>query len=625
MDFFAATNKGVHIYSYTPGQNEEPEADFNFPAVNTADGLEWSSDGTMLGLVDPSSGGVAVYNAADGYKKLCEVPPLIGGPVRNFYFSPLGNHLITHERWAKDAGANVGVWNAKTGELRFSFILKKLTEMTWPPLKWTALETHCCRMVADGVQIMPGSCDKEGETVKINAPGIMAFEVAPRAAGNGSVHCAICIAEAKGAPARCQIFRLDNPTAPTATKNFFKAQTVTMTWNHMGTALLCKASMEVDDTGKSYYGGSNLYFVRADGEEAFIVAPADGGALHDYQWSPTQDEFVLLHGQLPCPATLHEGRKGQKRMDFGTSHRNTIRWNNFGKFFVLGGYGQLLGDTDFWDKGGKQNMGSTRMECCVVCGWAPDGRHFLTATTHPRMRVDNKIQIFDYVGKPLGTLRYDELLLAGWRPRPRGAFQDRPPSPERIKGAAAKAKAQAKSDPAKQAYRPPGARGGGGLSELLRKELGSTAGESSGTATKAGAAKQQGIPGYLPPGVSPDDFASKTPGSSSTASRNARKKKAKEAAQAGGEQEQQEKFEPPKREAPKAAPAASAPAAAAGGGGGGGGENSEVEKRVRALRKKLRDIEKLKAQDGPLDPLQKQKIEGEGELIRQIRELGAEP
>ena len=24
------------------------------------------------------------------------------------------------------------------------------------------------------------------------------------------------------------------------------------------------------------------------------------------------------------------------------------------------------------------------LRCCVVCGWAPDGRHFLTATTAPR-------------------------------------------------------------------------------------------------------------------------------------------------------------------------------------------------------------------------------------------------
>lgn len=632
MEFFAVARTGVNVYSFEPGSEQAFEPRFTFPPVNTADGIEWSSDGNFLGLADARSGGVAIVNAASSYSPVCEVPPLIGGPIRNFYFSPLGNHLVTHERWIKDGGNNVGVWNVKTGVMLFSFTLKKLTEMTWPPLKWTALETHCCRMVADGVQIMPGSCDRESaEMARIDAPGIMAFEVAPRSAG--SAHVAICIAETKGQPARCQVYRLNEPSKPTATKNFFKAQTVQMHWNHLGTSLLVKTSMEVDDTGKSYYGGSNLYFLRADGEEASIVAAAEGGAIHDVQWSPTQDEFVLLHGLLPCPATLHEGKKGAKRVDFGSGHRNTIRWNNFGRFVVLGGYGQLLGDTDFWDKSGKKLMGSTRMECCVVCGWAPDGRHFLTATTAPRMRVDNKIEIFDYVGSLLAKLEYEDLLLAGWRPRPRGAYQDRPPSPERLKLADAP-KVGSAPEPKKQAYRPPGARGSGGLADLLRKELGSTAADSTTTATKV-------IPGagpvgmaLLPPGASPDLYANPkaAASSASASSRNARKKKAKESAleaatQASPAPDLPESFTPPARAVEEKAPKADRPETTAqmSDSAGGTGDTSEVEKRVRALRKKLRDIEKLKAQPGPLDPLQKQKIDGEAEIIRQIRELGAEP
>jgi len=380
--------------------------------------------------------------------------------------------------------------------------------------------------------------------------------------------------------------------------------------------------MEVDDTGKSYYGGANLYFVRADGEETALVASADSGPIHDVQWSPTQDEFVMLHGELPCPAALYEGKKGSKRMDFGTGHRNTIRWNPFGRFFVLGGYGQLLGDTDFWDKPGKQLMGSRRMECCVVSGWAPDGRHFLTATTAPRMRVDNKIELFDYLGAPLGKLEYDELLLAGWRPRPRGAFQDRPPSPGRS-APASKAAAAAKPK-VSQAYRPPGARAGGGLADLLRKELGSTSADSAKTATKVGA--PTAAPMRLPPGASPEDFQqAPSTSSGSGASRNARKKKAKELAAQGASSEAQPeaeeaKFTPPPRAdtKPVATAAAEAPAAT----------GDEVEKKVRALRKKLRDIEKLKekvAGGGPIDPLQKQKLEGEAEIIQQIRALGEDP
>mmetsp|Transcript_81891 Transcript_81891/g.210975 ORF Transcript_81891/g.210975 Transcript_81891/m.210975 type:complete len:635 (+) Transcript_81891:177-2081(+) len=634
MEYYAVAKEGVCVYAFQPG--EKPgEPIHRFPAVTTADGCVWSADGTLLGLADPS-GGVAVHNAAADYAAVCRVPPLVGGPVRSFYFSPLGNHLVTYERYVKDAGANVGVWDAKTGEMKTSFILKKCTEMTWPPMKWTALETHCCRMVQDGVLIMPGNLNKDEGEGKIEAPGIIAFEMAPKGAQGQTAHCAIVIGEAKGAPARCQVFNLSSPKVPTATKTFYKAQTVTMLWNNTGSSLLVHTQQEVDDTGKSYYGGSHLYFMRADGEESCIISSPDDGAIHDVQWNPTQDEFLLIHGTLPCAMTLHDGKKGVKKMDFGTGHRNTIRFNTFGRFLALGGYGQLLGDTDFWDKPGKKLLGTTRLECCVVSGWAPDGRHFLAATTSPRMRVDNKIVMYDYCGQLLETVQFEELLMAGWRPRPRGAFQDRPPSPGRDKPAA---KAAA-PEPKKQAYRPPGARGGGGLAELLRNELGSTSADKSTTATKVfGGAS---VPTHsLPPGCAPEDLKQAQGGGGAGGnSRADRRKKAKAAQQAADEAAEKEKlaaalspqaggntakpkakpsFDPPARAEKEEAGESSAPAAE-------GEENAEVEKKIRAVRKKLRDIAKLKEKaDKDLDPLQREKIAGEADLVQQIRDLGAEP
>jgi len=646
MEFIAVAKSGVHVYAFRPedGVTLQDQPQVTFPRVPNADSVAWSPDGALLGRVDPASGGVAVHNASVAEcAQLCEVPPLIGGPVRCFYFSPLGNHLVTYERWLKDAGNNVGLWDARTGELRWSFMLKKLTEMNWPPIKWNALETHCCRMVADGVQIMPGNAQREESVSRVEAPGIMAFEVSPKGAGGSPGHVAVCVPESKGAPGRCQLFSLDEPSKPTASKSFYKAQKVQMRWNNTGTAILVQTMMDVDDSGKAYYGTTKLYHMRPDGQEDSIVA-GDDGAVHDVQWSPTQDEFLLLHGDLPCKQTLHEGRKARTLVDFGRGHHNTIRWNNFGRFVVLGGFGQLVGDTEFWDKPGKQLLGSVRLECCVVSEWGPDGRYFLSATTAPRMRVDNKIQIRDYCGRLLQTMEFEELLWAGWRPRSRGAFQDRPPSPGRG-GAAEKPKAAAPA--AAKAYRPPGARGagGGGLSEILRQELGSTSAEASTKATKVFGPSQP-LP-HCPPGMAPAEAAA-----ASSSNRNARKKKAKEAAQAASQAVEKDalaaaiappskaqEFSPPDRgantrpadasslsSAAAAAPAvataeeatASAGVAAAASSAGG-----EVEKRVRALQKKLRDIKKLKERPAAeLDVLQRQKLRQEADLLKQLQDLG---
>jgi len=54
--------------------------------------------------------------------------------------------------------------------------------------------------------------------------------------------------------------------------------------------------------------------------------------------------------------------------------------------------------------------------------------------------------------------------------------------------------------------------------------------------------------------------------------------------------------------------------------------NDAVEKKVRALKKKLRDIQKIKEKpDKEIDKLQWQKIAGEEDIKAQIRELGADP
>jgi len=633
MEFCAVSKDGVHVFSYEPGTEMPEEPDISFPSVPTSEGCVWSPDGMCLGLVNVSSGGVDVYNATAGYEKLSQVPALMESSlVRMFYFSPLGNFLVTYERWMKDGGDNVGVWDARTGELNWSFTLKTLTEMNWPPLKWTALETHCCRMVSDGVQILKGTAERDQPLGKIDCPHIMAFEVAPKGSGSGPPHIACVVPESKGAPASCLIYSVENTATVTARKSFYKVQKVSMKWNHTGTAVLVLTQMETDDTGKAYYGSTNLYFLRADGQEDATVSAAGDGAVHDVEWCPIQDEFLLLAGDLPCRMNLFDGKKANQKMEFGSGHRNTIRFNPFGRFVVLGGFGQLAGDTDFWDKAGRKKLGSIRMECCVVSGWSPDGRHFLTATTHPRMRVDNKIEIYDYCANQLGVLPFEELLWAGWRPRPRGAFQDRPPSPGRQgPSSSGTANPKSKAAPKPQAYRPPNARGagsGGGLSALLRQELGSTSAESSSTATKVFGGSRS-FPGMLPPGAAPPGE-----GEGDKNSRNARRKKAKEAKEAESEAAQKEKlaaalapttaakaqveFSPPSRKSEEPAPSkatASEPAPSA--------DHPEIEKKARALTKKLRDIRKLKEKDPKdLDPLQREKIKGEADLVKQLKDLG---
>ncbi len=64
-----------------------------------------------------------------------------------------------------------------------------------------------------------------------------------------------------------------------------------------------------------------------------------------------------------------------------------------------------LGDIMLFDKktsGTCKLMAKTRCEA-VDCAWSPCGRYLMTATTAPRLRVDNGIKVFTYYGGSLAT------------------------------------------------------------------------------------------------------------------------------------------------------------------------------------------------------------------------------
>merc|ERR1712048_726962 len=100
---------------------------------------------------------------------------------------------------------------------------------------------------------------------------------------------------------------------------------------------------------------------------------------------------------------------------------------------ILGGFENLIGDIDFWDRFASpaELVGKTRYECCVGCQWSADGKYLLGCTTSPRMRVDNRIQIYDYVGNQVHVQKFKELYDVSWRPMP-GAFQECPRTPGRV-------------------------------------------------------------------------------------------------------------------------------------------------------------------------------------------------
>jgi translation initiation factor 2A len=319
-------------------------------------------------------------------------------------------------------------------------------------------------------------------------------------------------------------------------------------WNKLGTTLIVLAQTEVDKTGKSYYGETTLYVMSANGGFDSRITLDKEGPIHDVSWSPNSKEFGVVYGYMPAKTTIFNQR-ANATYTFPLSPRNTILFSPTGKFVIVAGFGNLAGQMDIYDL-----EKDYRKVCTIesgnpsVCEWSPDSRYILTATTSPRLRVDNGVRLWHVSGGVMYNEDMTELYHVEWRPQtfdtfPAGDLLSPVPQPHES-ARAYLATVKTPSKPA-GAYRPPGARGLATPLAFKREDEGGAAHVVSNGTSLVGAngfgRPRRAVPGaetveHLPPGAAP---ASSVPGAadndeglSKAALKNKKKREAKKAKEA---------------------------------------------------------------------------------------------
>ena len=82
-------------------------------------------------------------------------------------------------------------------------------------------------------------------------------------------------------------------------------------------------------------------------------------------------------------------------IELGRYHRSTIKICPFSKIVMIGGFGNLSGDIDFWELDNYTHLGKTeRSTCASEIEWASDGLTVFTSVIWEKLKEDNKIRIF---------------------------------------------------------------------------------------------------------------------------------------------------------------------------------------------------------------------------------------
>jgi translation initiation factor 2A len=347
---------------------------------------------------------------------------------------------------------NLRIFSVSTGELLIALTQK--AQNGWD-LQYTITESHAIRLVGADIQVYRPAGWSGGIIDKLKVEGATSIVLSPGL--NPSV--AVFVAEKKvrrhmltatsfphatnfmmpqGQPASIKVYGLLSLSAPpTCQKVFFKADRAQIKWNTLGTHVLVLTQTEVDNSGKSYYGETGGFFLLSAAGNSDVRLTLDKeGSIHDFNWSPNSKEFAVVYGcelvssspailcrslkrmtVMPAKAALFDQR-GTLLHDFGNNFYNYVAFNYHGRLVALGGFGNLRGTLDIFDRRSLTKVSTIDAENASFCQWSPDGRFILTATLSPRLRVDNGIKIWHCTGGLMHVQLIDELYQSSWRPIP---------------------------------------------------------------------------------------------------------------------------------------------------------------------------------------------------------------
>ncbi|GAA5855063.1 hypothetical protein JCM8547_002366 [Rhodosporidiobolus lusitaniae] len=599
----------------------QPVAQFQKPE-NAVKVYRYSNNGQYFASV--SNAGISILDASTG----ASVREIEAKAIVDIEFSPNGSQIQSWERQIKPADGepphrNLRVWDVQTGAELAGFSQK--AQEGWQ-IQYSEDGSKALRTVTNEVHVYSPSDWAGGIVDKVRLEGVTSASISP----GKNPNVALFVAEKKGAPASVKIHNLIALSSVACQKTFYKADKIQMKWNKSGSNLLFLTQTDVDKTGKSYYGETNLYLMNASGLfDCRVTLDRDGG-IHDFSWSPNDREFAVTYGYMPAKTVIFDQRV-KVISDFGLNPRNFISYNPQGRLLCIAGFGNLAGQVDVYDRQTLKKVVTLDAPNTVHCEWSADGRYLLCATLSPRLRVDNGIKIFHFTGALVHAEAIEELYQASWRPANPQFWPMTGPLEPAPQGIALPATVAApKPVAAGGAYRPPHARGTLTSNVYKREDEGGAAysangadpfprSPSNGSPAVPGlsARGRRTIPGI--PGAAPGSAPSEDPLA------NRRKKKGgkggKGEKNGGGADSSSAPTSGASTPLPPPVPVieehvASADTAPA--------SLSAEDKKRRAIIKKLTAIEQLKAKKAAgekLELTQHKKLDGEADLRKELAAL----
>jgi translation initiation factor 2A len=350
-------------------------------------------------------------------------------------FSPNGKYICLQQPlYAQTDGSkpppNVTIWSIEN-KTKINEIQHAQSE--WNGFIWAPDDSWYGRIAADQKSVLFFEPDQgakvQNRIVSVDKSPIKAFALAEGKRVNRKTMevtydplVSIFTPEFKSQPARVRVYKYPDFDTALASKSFFKAEDARLYWSSSAASLVVLASTQIDKSGQSYYGSTQLHHLCARGKnigETAMVPLDKEGPCYDVAWQPNREAFCVVYGFMPSTATIFSSPKLEKLQTFKNISKNQCLYSPGSTgLLALCGFGNLGGKIDVWQLETKKKVCEFSSPDTTQFEWAADGYHFVAATTSPRLRTDNRIDIVTCTGKQNFRLDCKELWEVCFQPRP---------------------------------------------------------------------------------------------------------------------------------------------------------------------------------------------------------------
>lgn len=327
--------------------------------------------------------------------------------------SPKSTKIVTYNTMS--GGDNLHFWDLNSQTHLLSMPFKKATE--WRPV--FSMNEDVCLQHIDGDLVLygGGKFDKPKLRIghiKISGISLSTASIAPnqsyqhiyaKRVKNKTHYIAIYTMGSKGQPSIVKIYKYPNMTDTVTNKSFFKADSVKFCWSPSGNSLLLTCITNFDPAGKCYYGEQSINFLNVKGDSYFVKLPKEG-PISNIEWYPSCDQemFVCVYGYQPARVSLFNN-KCEMVYHFGDEGPyNGTLFSPFANLLIVHGTGNLSGTLNVWDFDKRKLVATVKVPDTTSIDWCADGKHIVTCTTSPRLRVSNGYRLWHYTGSLLHEL-----------------------------------------------------------------------------------------------------------------------------------------------------------------------------------------------------------------------------